>query len=127
MSLAVPFPNPRDFYSSTTNADLIQPGLGPLQPNLDEMEIDLDWLNTMNTGQQQPQLQQPQSMASSVHHDQKPDLLSAIVTATTASSFQSVVAPVTYKQEQTILTSVQPQQPLQQPFKPRKGEIRPKA
>ena len=113
MSLAVPFPNPRDFYSSTTNADLIQPGLGPLQPNLDEMEIDLDWLNTMNTGQQQPQLQQPQSMASSVHHDQKPDLLSAIVTATTASSFQSVVAPVTYKQEQTILTSVQPQQPLQ--------------
>ena len=117
MSLAVPFPNTRDFYPQT-NADLIQPGLGPLQPNLDEMEIDLEWLNTMNTGpQQQPQLQQPQSrslMTSSVHHDdQKPDLLSAIVTATTASTFQSVVAPAPYKQEQTILTSVQPRQPQQ--------------
>ena len=123
MSVAVPFPNPRDFYSATTNADLIQPGLGPLQPNLDEMEIDLDWLNTMNT----VPTQQPQSrpLTGNVHtglpisgsnensvksYDAKPDILSAIVTATTSSHFPTPVA--SYKQhEQTILASAQPPQP----------------
>ena len=59
MSVAVPFPNPRDFYSATTNADLIQPGLGPLQPNLDDMDLDLDWLNSVNNGPSQQQQQVP--------------------------------------------------------------------
>ncbi|XP_040567840.1 MLX-interacting protein [Lepeophtheirus salmonis] len=45
-SFAVPFPNPRDMYKSTTNADFIQPGLIQLQPNLEEINIgDLEWLN----------------------------------------------------------------------------------
>ena len=43
-----PFPNTRDYYKHTTNADLLQPGLGPLQPSLDgDMEIDLDWLSNL--------------------------------------------------------------------------------
>ena len=44
-----PFPNTRDYYKHTTNADLLQPGLGPLQPSLDggDMDIDLDWLSNL--------------------------------------------------------------------------------
>ena len=45
-----PFPNTRDYYKHTTNADLLQPGLGPLQPSLDAMDIDLDWLSQMPPG-----------------------------------------------------------------------------
>ena len=45
MSLAVPFPNPKDYYKTTTNADLLQPGLGPLQPNIED--IDLEWFSNM--------------------------------------------------------------------------------
>ena len=94
MSVAVPFPNPKDYYKTTTNADLLQPGLGPLQPNLDDMDLDLDWLNVTppvmtnqhplsngkliknavvdaNMQQQtthltQPPAQQPQKLANSV-------------------------------------------------------------
>ena len=45
VNVAVPFPNPKDYYKTTANADLIQPGLGSLQPNLDDVDFDLNWLN----------------------------------------------------------------------------------
>ena len=47
LNVAIPFPNPKDYYKTTTNADLLQPGLGPLQPNLDD--FDLDWFATATT------------------------------------------------------------------------------
>ena len=102
---------PRDYYKTTTNADLLQPGLGSLQPNLEDMEFDLDWLNSCNNGGTNSYtvltggISNGKSIKNSLVSngvDSKPlDLLSAVVTATTATP---------------VLSSQQPQP--EQPFDP---------
>ncbi len=55
--VAVEFPNMREFYKQSTNADLLQPGLGSLQPNIEDT-FDFSWLDI--NSQQQQQLQHNQ-------------------------------------------------------------------
>ena len=73
-----PLPYARDFYKQTTNADLMQPGLGPLQPNLDD--VDLDWLSSL------PSTSDRNGLEAVTVTKNSNDLLAAVVTATTASN-----------------------------------------
>ena len=112
---AVQFPNTRDFYKHTTNADLLQPGLGPLQPNLDD--LDLDWLTSG-----MPSTSNRNGLEAAIVTKNSNDLLAAVVTATTASNNSSVNhnEQVQAQQQQPLMMVtasqfVQPQHQLQQP------------
>jgi hypothetical protein len=101
MSVAVPFPNTRDYYKHTTNADLMQPGLGSLQPNIEDVDLDFDWLGlqfgsttSVSNG----------TFGHSKNTTKNVDLLSAVVTATTASLTTSQMD----QQEQHQLQQRQP-------------------
>ncbi len=94
MSVAVPFPNPRDYYKTTTNADLLQPGLGPLQPNLEDIDVDLDWLtlsqpfsaSCSSSNALSSSLQSQPNVSKNVVTRAGNDFLSAVVTATTSQA-----------------------------------------
>lgn len=116
MSVAVPFPNPRDYYKTTTNADLLQPGLGPLQPNLDDMDVDLEDLDWVCS---QPPLPpavsasgsiMPASNTTTVKTKASLDLLTAVVTATTANSMPATTSTVGGGKQRSMLAHQQAQE-----------------
>ena len=83
-AMAVPFPNPRDYYHTTTNADLLQPGLTSLQPNIEE--INYSW-NTYNNSN----IPSTNNSFNGSSGNPEKDLLSVVVTATTSSANTNIM------------------------------------
>ena len=93
---AVAWPNPREMYKNTTNADIIQPDLFQLNPNIDDL-LDLDpnnWLSEprLSTIQEavgplhSQQLQQQEAMDSYIGPSIQPQLMNdpTVVSVTVA-------------------------------------------